>query len=62
MGQAASFDGKVDIQGGDVAGFGSVGYRDDPFTMAAWIYPTADTGFDFPNPPMSFEPSGYGLQ
>ena len=49
LGQAASFDGKGFVQGSDVAGFGShidertVSY-DDPYTMAAWIYPTAPTG------------------
>ena len=51
IGQAASFDGKRFIQGGDITGFGShigdgtrsVSY-DDPYTLAAWIYPTAASG------------------
>ena len=51
MGQAASFDGKRFIQGGDVTGFTShigdgsrsVSY-DDPYTLAAWVYSTAPNG------------------
>ena len=51
IGQAASFDGRRFIQGGDVVGFAShigdgtrsVSY-DDPYTIAAWVYPTAATG------------------
>ena len=49
LGQAASFNGEAFIQGGDIVGFGShinertVAY-DDPYTIAAWIYPTAVTG------------------
>ena len=51
IGQAASFDGRRFIQGGDVVGFTShigdgtrsVSY-DDPYTIAAWVYPTAATG------------------
>jgi hypothetical protein len=52
IGQAASFDGKGFVQGGDLVGFGNhngsantrtVSY-DDAYTIAAWIYPTAATG------------------
>ena len=51
IGQAASFDGRRFIQGGDIVGFTShigdgtrsVSY-DDPYTIAAWVYPTAATG------------------
>ena len=51
IGQAASFDGQRFIQGGDIVGFTShigdgtrsVSY-DDPYTIAAWVYPTAATG------------------
>jgi hypothetical protein len=55
VGQAASFDGKSFITAGDIVGFASylpdyttnlettVAY-DDPYTIAAWIYPTAATG------------------
>jgi hypothetical protein len=55
IGQAASFDGKSFIDAGDIAGFAghlpeftadigtSVAY-DDPYTIAAWIYPTAASG------------------
>ena len=39
------------VQGGDITGFGShiddgsaPSSYDDPYTMAAWIYPTAPTG------------------
>ncbi len=38
LGQAASFDGKRFIEAGNVAAFGFY----DKFTLAAWIYPTAD--------------------
>ena len=62
MGQAASFDGKTYMQGGDVAGFDSNGYQDDPFTMAAWIYPTAATGAIVTKSADVTEPGGYGLQ
>jgi len=62
MSQAASFDGKAYIQGGDVAGFDSKGYHDDPFTIAAWIYPTAATGAIVSKSADVPEPRGYGLQ
>ena len=39
-GQAALFDGTGYIQAGDVANLGFF----DPFTLSAWIYPTAATG------------------
>ena len=42
IGQAASFDGKRFILGGNIGAFGF----QDKFTLAAWIYPTADTGAD----------------
>jgi uncharacterized protein DUF1553/uncharacterized protein DUF1549/concanavalin A-like lectin/glucanase superfamily protein/cytochrome c len=44
VGQAATFDGKRFIQGGDIAGFESHGSYDDKYSIAAWIYPTAGTG------------------
>jgi hypothetical protein len=62
MGKAASFNGKAYMQGGDVAGFDSKGYRDDPFSMAAWIYPTAPTGAIISKSADVPEPRGYGLQ
>jgi Protein of unknown function (DUF1553)/Protein of unknown function (DUF1549)/Concanavalin A-like lectin/glucanases superfamily/Planctomycete cytochrome C len=55
IGQAASFDGSSFISAGDIAGFAShvpdyasdlattVSY-DDPYTIAAWIYPTSASG------------------
>ena len=50
IGQAAAFDGKRVIVGGDLTGFTShvddsrtVSW-DDPYTLAAWIYPTAPSG------------------
>ena len=40
IGLAASFDGTRFIDGGDAARFNF----EDPFTLAAWIYPKTDTG------------------
>ena len=40
VGEAASFNGRRFIDAGDIANF----TYDDPFTLAAWIYPTADNG------------------
>ena len=40
VGAAASFDGQRFIDAGDIANF----TYDDPFTLAAWIYPTAADG------------------
>ena len=40
VGAAASFDGQRFIDAGDIANF----TYDDPFTLAAWIYPTAPDG------------------
>jgi len=57
VGQAGQFDGKRFIDAGDVARFN---YQ-DPFSLAAWIYPTAANGAimsrieDFP------QGHGYGL-
>ena len=61
-GQAASFDGKAYIQDGDVDGFSSNGYQDDPYTISAWIYPTAPTGSIVSKSEDVTEPEGYGLQ
>ena len=51
IGQAATFDGKRVVVGGELAGFashvgdGTRSYSwDDPYTLAAWIYPTAPSG------------------
>ena len=38
--QAASFNGRRYIDAGDIGNF----TYDDPFTLSAWIYPTADNG------------------
>ena len=57
VGRAGNFDGKRFIDAGEVAGFN---YQ-DPFGLAAWIYPTAPNGAlmsrieDFP------QGEGYGL-
>ena len=40
IGQSAAFDGKRFIEAGNIANFGAT----DKFTLAAWIYATADTG------------------
>ena len=57
VGQAAQVDGKRHVEAGDVANFDYL----DPFTLAAWIYPTAPSGAivsreeDYP------KAEGYGL-
>ncbi len=57
IGEAASFDGKRFIVGGD---FGAFGFQ-STFTLAAWIYPTADTGAIITRTKDVEEESGYGL-
>jgi hypothetical protein len=61
VGQAASFDGQTFIQGGDITGFDSHGFYDDKYSLAAWIYPTADTGAIVTKVGDIFEPNGHGL-
>ena len=61
IGQAASFDGKSFIQGGDIAGFGSHGAYDDRYSLAAWIYPTEKTGAIVTKVQEVTEPNGHGL-
>ena len=55
--QAAAFDGKRFIVGGNVGAFGFY----DKFTLAAWIYPTADTGAVITRTKDVEEEAGYGL-
>jgi hypothetical protein len=55
--QAASFDGKRFILGGNIGAFGF----QDKFTLAAWIYPTAGTGAVITRTKDVEEESGYGL-
>ena len=57
MGQAASFDGKRFIDASNIANFGMY----DKFTLAAWIYATADTGAIITRATDVSEGSGYGL-
>jgi hypothetical protein len=57
IGQAASFDGKRFAVGGDVGRFGF----QDRFTLAAWVYPTADTGALITRTKDAEEEAGYGL-
>ena len=54
---AASFDGKRFIVGGDIGNFGF----QSKFTLAAWIYPTADTGAIVTRTKDTEEEAGYGL-
>jgi hypothetical protein len=74
IGQAASFDGKGFIFGGDVAGFAEYATEsgdrssspstvtyDDPYTIAAWIHPTAATGAIVTKAQDVFEPRGHGV-
>jgi hypothetical protein len=68
IGQAASFDGKRFVQGGDIVGFEEHVYDprstvawDDPYTLAAWIYPTAGTGAIVTKVQDVVEPNGHGL-
>ena len=56
-GLAATFDGKRFIDGGDVAKFA----YDDPFSLAAWIYPTAPTGAIVSHIEDLPQGEGYGL-
>ncbi len=55
--QGASFDGKRFIAGGNLGAFGF----QDRFTLAAWIYPTADTGAVITRTKDVEEEAGYGL-
>jgi hypothetical protein len=55
--QAASLDGKRFIDGGNVGQFGFL----DKFTLAAWIYPTADTGAVITRTKDIEEEAGYGI-
>jgi hypothetical protein len=57
IGQAAGFDGKRFILGGNVGAFGFY----DKFTLAAWIYPTEGTGAIVTRTKDIEEESGYGL-
>ena len=57
IGQAAAFDGKRFILGGNVGAFGFY----DKFTLAAWIYPTTGTGAIITRTKDIEEESGYGL-
>lgn len=55
--QAASFDGKRFILAGNIGAFGF----QNKFTLAAWIYPTADTGAVITRTKDVEEDAGYGL-
>ena len=57
MGQSAGFDGTRFIAAGNV---GSFGFQDS-FSLAAWIYPTADTGAIITRTKDAEEEAGYGL-
>jgi hypothetical protein len=57
IGQAASFDGKRFILGGNIGAFGF----QDKFTIAAWINPTAGTGAIVTRTKDVEEEAGYGL-
>ena len=57
IGQAAAFDGKRFILAGNIGAFGF----QDKFSLAAWIYPTADTGAVITRTKDVEEESGYGL-
>jgi hypothetical protein len=70
-GQAISFDGKRFIDAGNIDLFGHFGYYnkhplanehfDDAFTLAAWVYPTANTGAILSQGDDSSEPKGTAL-
>jgi len=62
VGQAATFDGKSYLQSGDIVGFNSYGFYDDKYSIAAWIYPTSETGAIVSRSADVFEPNGHGLQ
>jgi hypothetical protein len=57
IGKAASLDGTRFISAGDVGAFGF----QSTFTLAAWIYPTADTGAIVTRTKDVEEDTGYGL-
>jgi hypothetical protein len=57
IGEAASFDGKRVIVGGDIGNFGF----QSQFTLAAWMYPTAATGAIVTRTKDAEEDTGYGL-
>src|SRR5688572_3083492 len=57
IGKAASMDGTRFISAGDVGAFGF----QSKFTLAAWIYPTADTGAIVTRTKDVEEDTGYGL-
>lgn len=57
IGKAASLDGTRFISAGDVGAFGF----QSTFTLAAWIYPTADTGAIVTRTKDVEEETGYGL-
>ncbi len=57
IGQAAGFDGKRFIVAGNIGAFGF----QDTFTLAAWIYPTAETGAIITRTKDVEEEAGYGL-
>ena len=61
FGQAATFDGKKFIQGGDIAGFSSYGSYDDKYSLTAWIYPTKGTGTIITKAEDVEEPLGHEL-
>jgi hypothetical protein len=61
VGQAASFEGKSFIQGTDLAGFTLHGASEDPYSMAAWINPTATTGAIVSKVFDVTEPQGHAL-
>src|ERR1700676_4906996 len=61
MAQSVSFDGETYIQGGDIAGFSSLGYRDDPYTFAAWINAAAPPRALLRKPGDVTEPGGAGV-
>ena len=57
IGQAAGFDGKRFIAAANIGAFGF----QDTFTLAAWIYPTAETGAIITRTKDAEEEAGYGL-
>ena len=57
IGKAANLDGARFVSAGDVGGFGF----QSKFTLAAWIYPTRDTGAIVTRTKDAEEDTGYGL-
>jgi hypothetical protein len=57
VGKAASFDGRVFVNAGRVAYFNYL----DPFSLAAWVYPTAPNGAIMSRVEDVHEGTGYGL-